>query len=163
MPDFGCCASTLPATYIANLRRQELPEILIELALEVWQLPRDAGWKRQEFARRVEPLKADPADVSALSVMFNILSPGTAEMWKEIMPQVVHVHGKFYDFDAEGNEASIDYGSILPVFHDGGFTGFMSSEWEGHLYMRGVDAFDMVAKHQALARRIIAKHTGVAA
>lgn len=163
VPDFGCCASTLPATYIANLRRQELPEILIELALEVWQLPRDAGWKRQEFARRVEPLKADPADVSALSVMFNILSPGTAEMWKEIMPQVVHVHGKFYDFDAEGNEASIDYGSILPVFHDGGFTGFMSSEWEGHLYMRGVDAFDMVAKHQALARRIIAKHTGVAA
>ena len=40
---------------------------------------------------------------------------------------------------------------------------FMSSEWEGHLYMRNVDAFDMVAKHQAQARRIIAKHTGVAA
>lgn len=159
VPDFGCCASRLPATYIANLRRQQLPEDLIQLALEVWQLPKDAGWKRQEFARRVEPLKADPADVSALSVMFNILSPGTAEMWKEIMPQVIHVHGKFYDFDAEGNEASIDYGSILPVFHDGGFTGFMSSEWEGHLYMRGVDAFDMVAQHQALARRIIARHT----
>jgi len=162
VPDFGCCAHTLPATYIANLRRQELPEDLIQLALEVWQLPRDAGWKRQEFARRVEPLNADPADVSALAVMFNILSPGTADMWKEIMPQVVHVHGKFYDFDEQGNEASIDYGSILPVFHDGGFTGFMSSEWEGHLYMRGVDAFDMVAQHQALARRIIAKHTGAA-
>ena len=163
VPDFGCCAFDLPATYIENLRRQELPEHLIQLALEVWHLPRDAGWKRQEFARRVEPLKADPADVSALSVMFNILSPGQAEMWKEIIPQVIHVHGKFYDFDADGNETSIDYGKILPVFHDGGYTGFISSEWEGHLYMRGVDAFDMVAKHQALARRIIAKHTGASA
>ena len=25
VPDFGCCAFDLPATYIANLRRQELP------------------------------------------------------------------------------------------------------------------------------------------
>lgn len=163
VPDFGCCAFDLPATYIANLRRQELPEALIQLALEVWHLPKDAGWKRAEFGRRVAEMNVDPAVVSALSVMFNILSPGQAEMWKEIIPQVVHVHGKFYDFDADGNETSIDYGKILPVFHDGGYTGFMSSEWEGHLYMRGVCAFDMVAKHQALARRIIAQHTGVAA
>ncbi len=158
IPDFGCAARNLPPTYVANLRRQELPEPLIELALEVWHLPRDAGWKRQEFARRVEPLQADPADVSALSVMFNILSPGDAAMWKPILPQVIHVHGKFYDFDASGNESSIPYDELLPVFHDGGFEGFMSSEWEGHLYMRGVDAFDMVARHQALARRILASH-----
>ncbi|WP_077035468.1 sugar phosphate isomerase/epimerase [Pelomonas sp. KK5] len=158
VPDFGCSARDLPATYIANLRAQELPEHLIQLALEVWHLPKDAGWKRQEFARRVEPLRADPADVSALSVMFNILSPGEAAAWKEIMGQVVHVHGKFYDFDTDGNETSIPYDELLPVFHDGGYEGFMSSEWEGHLYMRNVDAFDMVAKHQALSRRILDRH-----
>lgn len=163
VPDFGCAAKRLPATYIANLRAQQMPEDLLQLALEVWNLPRDAGWKRQEFARRVEPLKADVAVVSALSVMFNILSPSDASVWNEIMPQVIHVHGKFYDFDAEGNETSIPYDELLPVFHDGGFTGFMSSEWEGHLYMRNVDAFDMVAKHQALARRILARHTGQSA
>jgi hypothetical protein len=163
VPDFGCAARNLPATYIANLRRQELPEPLIQLALEVWHLPRDAGWKRQEFARRVEQLNADAADVSALSVMFNILSPSEPSVWKEIMPQVIHVHGKFYDFDEAGNETSIPYDELLPVFHDGGFAGFMSSEWEGHLYMRGVDAFDMVARHHALARRILARHTGQSA
>lgn len=164
VPDFGCSAKTLPATYIANLRDQGMPEDLLQLALEVWHLPKDAGWKRSEFARRVEPLKADPAVVSALSVMFNILSPGDAKVWNEIMPQVIHVHGKFYDFDAEGNETSIPYDELLPVFHDGGFTGFMSSEWEGHLYMRqGFDAFEMVRKHQALARRVIAQHTGATA
>jgi len=101
--------------------------------------------------------------ILVFSVMFNILSPGAADMWKAIMPQVIHVHGKFYDFDEAGNETSIAYDKILPVFHDGGYTGFMSSEWEGHLYMRGADAFEMVAKHHALARRILGRHTGVAA
>jgi sugar phosphate isomerase/epimerase len=160
VPDFGCSAKTLPATYIGNLRAQRMPEDLLQLALEIWHQPADAGWKRQEFGRRVAPLKADPAAVSALAVMFNILSPGDAQAWSEIMPQVIHVHGKFYDFDAAGNETSIPYDELLPVFHDGGFRGFMSSEWEGHLYMR-VDAFEMVRKHQALARRILDRHAGV--
>ncbi len=155
VPDFGCAAKTLPASYLASLRDQDMPEDLLQLALAIWHLPNDAGWKRAEFARRVQPLNADPAAVSALSLMFNILSPGTADMWREIMPQVIHVHGKFYDFDDAGNETSIPYDELLPVFEQGGYTGFMSSEWEGHLYSKA-DAFEMVRKHQALARRILA-------
>jgi sugar phosphate isomerase/epimerase len=154
IPDFGCCARTLPPSYLANLREQGMPEDLLQMAIEVWHLPQDAGWKRGEFARRVGPLDADAAIVSALSVMFNIVSPNGAEIWREILPQVIHVHGKFYDFDDSGNESAIPYDEILPMFRDSGYDGFMSSEWEGHLYSRA-DAFDMVAKHQAMARRIL--------
>lgn len=154
IPDFGCCAHTLPPSYLANLRAQGMPDDLLQLAIEVWHLPQDAGWKRGEFARQVAPLNADPAIVSALSVMFNIVSPNTADIWREILPQVIHVHGKFYDFDDSGNESAIPYEEILPMFRDSGYDGFMSSEWEGHLYCR-TDAFDMVAKHQAMARRIL--------
>jgi sugar phosphate isomerase/epimerase len=155
IPDFGCCARTLPPSYLDNLRAQGMPEDLLQLAIEVWHLPQDAGWKRGEFARRVAPLNADPAIVSALSVMFNIVSPNRAEMWRELVPQTIHVHGKFYDFDAAGNESAIPYDEILPVFQQGGYEGFISSEWEGHLYSRA-NAFDMVARHQALCRRILA-------
>lgn len=154
IPDFGCCARALPPSYLDNLRAQGMPEDLLRLAIEVWHLPQDAGWKRAEFARRVDGLKADPAVVSALSVMFNIVSPNRAEVWKEIVPQVIHVHGKFYDFDERGSESAISYEEILPVFRDGGYDGFISSEWEGHLYSRA-DAFEMVARHQALCRRIL--------
>jgi hypothetical protein len=156
IPDFGCCARALPPSYLDNLREQGMPEDLLQLAIEVWHLPQDAGWKRGEFARRVAPLRADPAIVSALSVIFNIVSPNRAEVWREMVPQVIHIHGKFYDFDAEGNESAIPYDEILPVFQQGGYTGFMSSEWEGHLYSRA-DAFDMVERHQALCRRILSQ------
>lgn len=158
IPDFGCCARTLPPSYLDNLREQGMPEDLLQLAIEVWHLPQDAGWKRGEFARRVAPLGADPSVVSALSVMFNIVSPNRAEVWREMVPQVIHIHGKFYDFDADGNESAIPYDEILPVFQQGGYQGFMSSEWEGHLYSRA-DAFDMVERHQALCRRILGQAT----
>jgi len=68
---------------------------------------RDSGLKRGEFARRVEPSNVKPEVVSALPVMFDILSRGKPEMWDELMPQVLHVHGKFSDFDANGSEPTI--------------------------------------------------------
>lgn len=154
VPDLGCCARTLPPTYLANLLEHGLPEDLLKIAVEVWHMPNDAGWKRGEFARRVAPLNPDPVQVSALSVMFAIVSPGQADMWREILPQIIHVHGKFYDFDEQGSETAIAYEEILPLLRDGGYQGYISSEWEGHLYSR-VDAFDMVERHQALERRIL--------
>ena len=99
---------------------------------------------------------ATPQTISALSVIFNILSPQSPQAWKQIMPQVVHIHGKFYDFDAAGNETAIPYDEILPVFRDAGYDGYMSSEWEGHMYSNA-SGFDMIAKHQALCRRVLAR------
>lgn len=157
VPDFGTSARGVPPTYLDFLREQGMPEDLLQMALEVWHLPNDPGWKRGEFARRVASLNASPEVVSGLSVMFNILSPGDPKVWRDIMPQVIHIHGKFYDFDAEGNESSIPYDALLPEFIDGGFNGYMSSEWEGHIYSHA-EGFDMVSKHQALCRRIIAAH-----
>jgi hypothetical protein len=77
--------------------------------------------------------------------------------WLELMPEVVHIHGKFFGFDAAGNEEAIDYPALLPLFRDGGFKGYMSSEWEGHMYS-DADAFEMIEKHQAMCRRILATH-----
>ena len=71
------------------------------------------------------------------------------------MPQCVHIHGKFYEFDASGNEACIPFDKLLPVFRDNGFNGYMSSEWEGHMYS-DEDAFPVLQKHHALCKRILA-------
>lgn len=105
--------------------------------------------------RAVAPLGAPAEVASGLSVMFNIPSPGDPKAWLEIMPQVIHVHGKFYDFDDQGFESSIPYQDLLPEFVSGGYQGGMSSEWDGHLHSLD-DGFERVRKHQALCRRILA-------
>jgi sugar phosphate isomerase/epimerase len=157
VPDFGTSARTLPPSYIQYFRDQGVPEAVVQLGLEIWHMPKkDAGWKRGEFGRRVVALNASPEVVAAVSVMFNVLSPGNPADWLEIMPQIVHVHGKFYDFDEHGNESAIPYDELVRVLVKGGYQGYMSSEWEGHIYSLG-SGFDMVRKHQAQCRRVLAE------
>jgi hypothetical protein len=154
IPDFGASARTLPASYLNMLRERGVPEQLLALALEIWPGPGDSAGKRDEFNRRAAAMRADPAAASSLSVMFSMLSPQPPEAWQEIMHQVIHIHGKFYDFDASGSETSIPYERILPLFIKGGFNGFMSSEWEGHIFSQA-SGFEYVQQHHALCRRII--------
>jgi len=155
IPDFGASARSLPAAYLDVLRRRGIEERVLDLALSIWRGPEEAAWKRDEFNRRAAQTGIEATKASALSVMFSMLSPQPPAAWLEIMPQVIHIHGKFYDFDADGRETSIPYEELLPVFVKGGFRGFMSSEWEGHLYS-WESGYDYVRKHHALCRRILA-------
>lgn len=154
IPDFGASAKALPPSYLDYLREAGMPEDLLALAVGLWTGPGETQWKRDEFARRASALRAEPSVVSALSVMFSILSPQNARVWLEIMPQIIHVHCKFYDFDAAGNEPCIPYEELLPVFVEGGYRGYMSSEWEGHMYSQG-SGLEAVERHHALCKRIL--------
>ena len=155
VPDFGSTARPIPEPYLDTLRERGIPERLIQMALEIWKLPLDAVAKRAELAKRLDGEPIDPTYQSALGIMYNIMSPNDVRSWLEIMPQIIHVHGKFYGFDAEGNEASIDYPALLKVLVEGGYQGYLSSEYEGHMYSEA-SAFEAVSKHHALCRRVLA-------
>lgn len=159
IPDFGTTARRVPEPYLDTLRKKGIAEHLIATAVEIWRLPSDSIAKRNELAERLRGQKVEPTTFSALAVMFNILSANPPTVWREIMPQVIHIHGKFYDFDSEGNECAIPYDELLRLFVEDGYNGFMSSEWEGHMYS-SASAFDLVAKHHALCRRILGTLSG---
>ena len=156
IPDFGASARGLPPQYLAILRAQGIEPATLDLALGIWRGPGEPHWKREEFNRRATEQKIEPIKASALSVMFSILSSHPPASWLEIMPQIIHVHAKFYDVDDQGVEQAIPYEEILPVFVRGGFRGSMSSEWEGHMYSND-DGFDQVQRHHAMCRRIFAE------
>jgi hypothetical protein len=156
IPDCGSAARNIPPTYLEYLKSQGMPEDLMNLAVGIWRQPKDAQQKREEFAAAAKARNADSTVISSLAVMFSILSPQDPRAWLEIMPQIIHIHGKCYDFDASGSETSIPYEELIPVFVEGGFNGFMSTEWEGHLYSQA-SGFEMVGKHQALCRRLLAQ------
>ncbi|MFO1428079.1 MAG: TIM barrel protein [Steroidobacteraceae bacterium] len=155
VPDFGSTARSIPEPYLDTLRERGIPERLIQMALEIWKLPLDAVAKRAELGQRLGGETIDPTYQSALGIMYNIMSPNDVRSWLEIMPQIIHVHGKFYGFDAAGNEASIDYPALIRVLVEGGYQGYMSSEYEGHMYS-DASAFEALAKHHALCRRVLA-------
>ena len=48
-----------------------------------------------------------------------------------MMPYAKAVSAKSYDFDAEGNETTIDYKKLLDIIKASGYTGFIGIEYEG--------------------------------
>lgn len=54
------------------------------------------------------------------------------EQLKELVRYIVHIHAKCYEFpDDLSDEYSIPYSEIVPVLARAGYTGYMSSEYEG--------------------------------
>jgi hypothetical protein len=156
IPDFGSSARTVPPGLLNVLRARGVSDELIEVALAIWR--EESGTPPEKIQKLMATPVARATErslASGVAVIYNILNYQDPKAWLQIMPQCVHIHGKFYEFDASGNEACIPFDKLLPVFRDNGFNGYMSSEWEGHMYS-DEDAFPVLQKHHALCKRILA-------
>jgi sugar phosphate isomerase/epimerase len=77
---------------------------------------------------------------------------------QEYMPYVHHIHAKFYEMTDEGSEYSIPYEEILPILAEGGFSGYLSSEYEGQRHTQDafdVDSVEQVRRQQDLFARVL--------
>jgi hypothetical protein len=112
---------------------------------------------------------AGPRDVDftvvAEALMLSRTSPDTL---RELASHVVNVHGKFYNMSpvpghpGQFQDISIDYESGLRALADGGFDGYVDSEYEGQRFFqdRGredlMDEVEQVRRHQEMLRRLTA-------
>jgi sugar phosphate isomerase/epimerase len=153
IPDFSSTARNVPPSLVQNFRERGIPESTIELALQIWGEEGDAIARMMRFKERARSMGADEIHLNELSLFFAMFGRQPPRSWVELMPEVIHIHGKFYGFTADGEEEAIPYSELLPLFRDHGYRGSMSSEWEGHMYSTA-DGFQMIERHQAMCRRI---------
>lgn len=155
IPDFGGTASRIPESMLDAARAAGAAEGLLDKLKEVWLEP---GMSHEKAGRLREWALANghaPAHIQAASLAFFILANNDPASWAALVDRTIHIHGKFYGVGEDLVEEAIDYAAILPLFRDGGFTGTIVSEWEGHAYL-GTGGFEQVARHQAMCRKILA-------
>jgi sugar phosphate isomerase/epimerase len=75
----------------------------------------------------------------------------------ELMPLVIHVHGKFWEMDENNDETAINYKDVLPVLVNHGYDGYISSEFEGAV-KPDQDAFEPQRRFQ----KMLDKYLGAA-
>jgi sugar phosphate isomerase/epimerase len=91
---------------------------------------------REQVEREMrKPLAVDPRDLA------------------DVLPYVVHVHAKFWEMTDTLTDPHIPYAEIVSVLVEGGYTGSLSSEYEGprDLYR----ASDMLRRQQAMLRTLL--------
>jgi len=74
---------------------------------------------------------------------------------RAIMPYVLHVHGKFFQVDANGNDDAVAYPEIIDILVSSGYDGWISSEYEGHHWLKNRGAYAQVQAHQRYLSRLI--------
>jgi hypothetical protein len=77
--------------------------------------------------------------------------------WLPLVPQVVHAHAKFWELDETGDEPTVRNAEAFAVLREGGYDGFVSSEWGGSAWLDAdeVDAFELVRRHHELCTTFV--------
>jgi sugar phosphate isomerase/epimerase len=155
VPDFSASMHDVPPSLVNAHRKSGMPEELIRLVADVWHSDTTMPEKFARFAEEANALGASPGDRGKLNMVLTMHGRMDPLRWAELMPKAVHVHGKFYEIDEHGNEPSIDHEAIMRVLVERGYTGYISSEWEGHAYTDEVSGYDVCRAHHDLCRRLL--------
>ena len=149
IPDFGpfCYA---PADIYVN-RFLELgvrPEIANRI-IEMWHERTPEKIVFDEISKMGGDELAQMMGVES-QVYFGHSSP---ESLMQIMPQIIHVHGKFFHVDDSGDEQAVRYPELITVLKKGGYSGYISCEYEGHHWNQNDDTFSQIKAIQSLIKR----------
>jgi sugar phosphate isomerase/epimerase len=155
IPDFGSSMRNIPDALLNSFREVGVTDELIAITKGIWKKDIPTPGKFGELQERASALGATPPQIGRLNMAFSMNGRQDVNAWKEIIQQTVHLHGKFYGFDENGDEPSIDYAAILKIFYEGGYRGYVSSEYEGTAFTDEFTGFEMVQKHHALCEKIL--------
>lgn len=149
IPDAGIFARSIPKFRIEGARKRGVPEPLLDRAVKLWQ----AKTPLREAQDVLRSHGADDRTFSTLEVFWGSFGHSEPAAMRQIMPYVIHVHGKFFSM-AEGDEPDVRYEELVKALLDGGYQGWMSSEYEGP----DTDSFEIVKAHQGMVRRYVAQY-----
>lgn len=159
--DWGATTTGFAPSAIEAYRRRGAPEALLDDVVALWNEfhrqgpPGDQAEHGARFGRFIG-LAAQHGHPE-LGVDFGVnatglFGPAPVDDWIEIMPWIRHVHGKFFGIDESGEEPSVPVRDLIRLLVEQGYTGAISSEYEGWHWNNWQDPFDIVAGVHAVQR-----------
>jgi sugar phosphate isomerase/epimerase len=153
--DFSSTMHSMSPTLLRAVRRAGLDDAALAKLQEIWATDAPMRARQEEFIGYLTGRDFDPGRLGSFAhLAFNMHGHVAPREWADIMPQILHVHAKFYDIDDDGQEPAIDYPELVRVFVEGGYRGYWSSEWEGHAFaeLGEVDPLILVRRQHDLIR-----------
>jgi sugar phosphate isomerase/epimerase len=153
MPDLGIFVRKFPSViYERSLRNGATPELVKEIVAAYDNHEDLAG-----LPAAVKDKGGNKEDVILAGAVGHYCDVDPRLMI-DYMPLIHHVHGKFYEMTEDCREPSIPYVEIISALKEGGYTGYISSEYEGNRHIQdafAVDSVEQVRRHQVMLQRLI--------
>ena len=164
VPDFGATTVGMPPSLIKKYRETGVPEEMITELLDLWQVhhaegaPKDGRTQGMRMGQVAGIAAKYGFGETAIDYAINhcgLFGHADPSEWADIMHLVWHTHGKFFGMDENGDEPTTPLVDILKVYADHGYTGSISSAYEGFHWDKFSNPFDQVAGHQKRIREIM--------
>ena len=153
MPDMGTFVKRFPRVVSERALRDGARPELVDLIVKTY----DDHGDTHALADIVNYRGGGPAD-------FGLARQATHYIWtdpRSMLPHMAligHIQAKFYEMTDDGVEYSIPYDEIVPVLIEGGFDGYLSSEYEGNRHIQDaypVDSVEQVRRQHSLFARLL--------
>jgi sugar phosphate isomerase/epimerase len=155
VPDFSCSMIAPPNIHWEKLRQVGAPEGLIAAARDVWSSDRPVPEKFAALAEAAARFGATDAIRGQLNMTLTMFGRMPVEDLVELLPYTKHIHGKFYEVDASGVEASLPYPELMALLEREGYRGTISAEWEGHAFTEEPIGFEQLQAWRAMCDRLL--------
>lgn len=157
MPDMGTFVERFPRVMSERALRDGARPELVALAVETYDTHGDVHGLMDTFHYR----HATPVELG-VARMATHLSWQDPRSMLEHMPRIHHIQAKFYEMTDEGVEYSIPYEEIVAVLREGGYSGYLSSEYEGNRHIQDayeVDSREQVRRQHRMFQRLLGEQT----
>lgn len=140
IPDCGTFCHSPAQVCLDRFLELGVPRRIVSEVTDAWH----ARMPEEEVRTRVGDLGGD--ELAQLLVTESIVYFGHSDprSMLQIMPRIIHVHGKFFDLNADGTDTAVRFPEVVDVLKEGGYDGYISCEYEGHHWYRGRDTFAQI-------------------
>lgn len=128
MPDMSSFVTRPPHARLVELIRQGARENILQYITEAYQ--KNLG--PEKTTAEVQKMGGNEAEMRWASIagIYHFSNNDPKDLAR-LVPYTFHVHAKFYEMTDDLKEYSIPYEKVIPVLVQGGFDGYLSSEYEG--------------------------------
>lgn len=151
IPDCGIFARSVSAFHSGRALARGVPRTIVEHGISLW----NAGTPLDAALETLVAMGLAADMLTTVESFWGSLGRSNPRLLVEHTPIVVHMHGKFFSI-VDGDEPDIRFGEVTAALIDGGYTGWMSSEYEGD---RTANSFLQCAAHQQMIRSHAAHRT----
>ena len=177
VPDMGIFCKNIPDVLRDKARRQGAKEECIKIVDDAYANRVAKGFTKIKYdlnlgkanmeyrmangmAEMMDAVKAaggGPADLAYAGASFTYSWSEPQDIIDNI-DYIFHTHAKFYNVHEDLQETAVALPEVIEAYKKAGYTGFLSSEYEGGEHLRAdmeVDSIEQVRRHQAAMAKCI--------
>jgi sugar phosphate isomerase/epimerase len=159
--DWGATVSGFAPSLLEAYRRRGASDELRAAVVQLWNdfhragPPADQAEHGQRFGAFIGLAAEHGRPDLGIDFAINgtgLFGPAPVDDWLEIMPWIRHVHGKFFGIDETGEEPSVPVRDLIRLLVENGYSGAVSSEYEGWHWNYWQSPFDIIRAEHAVQR-----------